>query len=67
MCRPKGLKGFAPFWSENGYRLCLFGLELGVVWTKLRKYIDVFVISIPNEYEIKKYRNSKRILRNLFW
>ena len=30
MCRPaqKG-RGFTPFWSENGYRLCLFWSEFG--------------------------------------
>ena len=28
ICRPIG-RGFAPFWSENGHKLCPFGSGIG--------------------------------------
>ena len=50
---PKGLV-IAPFWSENGYRLCPF-LVWKWVWFswELWKCLNVFVVSIPDEKERK--------------
>ena len=54
---------FAPVWSENGYTLYPFGLE-SRVWfsSELREYMNVFIVSIPNELERK--RNMR--IRNRF-
>ena len=40
---------FAPFWSENGYTLCAFGLKLGIVFEGTTECMNVFIVSIPNE------------------
>ena len=50
MCRPKGYAWFAPYWSENGYKLCLCILVWNRVWflRKLRECMNVFIVSIPN-------------------
>ena len=45
---------FAPFWSENGYGLCLFWPEFVYSFRgNTRVHLNVFVISIPNEQESK--------------
>ena len=38
----------APFWSVNRYRLCLVWSTIGLGTT--RECLDVFIVSIPNEY-----------------
>ena len=50
---PKGMV-IAPFWSENGYRLCPFLVWNGVWFSwELWKFLNVFVVSIPDEKERK--------------
>ena len=39
----------APFWSENGYTLCAFGLKSGIVFEGTTECMNVFIVSIPNE------------------
>ena len=64
---PKG-RGFAPFWSVNGYRLCLFWPGIGYGFQgELRECMNEFIVSIPNEKKKKeKCANSKCLLRNTF-
>ena len=31
---------FAPFWSENGYRLCPFGLESGMIFEETTRVYE---------------------------
>ena len=52
---------FVTFWSENRYGLCLFGLNSGMVFEGIQECMNIFVISIPNEYErmSNNYANSK--------
>ena len=62
-CRPKG-EGFWPFWSENGYRLCLF-------WSEFRRgFKGNAGAYLSFQFQMNKkeesYANSWRILRNLF-
>ena len=58
----------APFWSENGYRLCPF-----LVWNRgwysreLLKCMNVFVVSIPNEIERKIICEFEMALKKFFW
>ena len=41
---------FAPFWSENGYRLCP-GVWNRVWFSKeLRERMNVFIVSIPRRF-----------------
>ena len=40
---------FAPFWSENRYTLCAFGLTSGIVFEGTTECMNVFIVSIPNE------------------
>ena len=45
---PKG-NVFAPFWSENGYRLPLFWSGRVLVFAGTKECMNVFILSIPNE------------------
>ena len=50
---PKGMV-FKPFWSENGYSLCLFWSELVYSFRgNIGVQLNVFFVSIPNEWERK--------------
>ena len=53
VCAAPMRRVFAPFWSENGSRLCpvWFGNFWNRVWfsRKLRESMNVFIGSIPNE------------------
>ena len=55
VCAAPSDRVFAPVWSENGYTLYPFGLE-SRVWfsSELREYVNVFIVSIPNELERKR-------------
>ena len=48
-CAAPKSRVFAQFWSENRYRLCPFGLELGMVFEGTTECMNVFIVSIPNE------------------
>ena len=39
---------FVSFWSENGYTLCRFGLESGMVFNGTTESMNVVIISIPD-------------------
>ena len=70
MCPPKDTV-FAMFWCKNGYRLCSFGLELGMVYEgTLRVYECIchyFELQVnKKERVILGDENSKQIFRNLF-
>ena len=61
--------GFLGRFGENGHRFCPLWAGNRMWFTKeLRLCINVFVVSIPSEWERKwnVYANSKWILRNLF-
>ena len=63
VCATPSGRVFAPVWSENGYTLYPFGLESRVWFSiELREYMNVFIVSIPNELERK--RNMR--IRNRF-
>ena len=48
-------RGFAPFWSVNGYRLCLFWPGIGYGFQgELRECMNEFIVSIPNGKKRKK-------------
>ena len=67
MCRFSKGRVFAPFWSENGYRLSSFWS--GIWYGFQGSYGTVRTIYCFNSKWVrkkKKYANSKWILRNLF-
>ena len=59
---PQRVGVFAPFWSENGYTLCL--LVWNLVWfsRELRECLNLFIVYRKKD----KYANSKWMLRNSF-
>ena len=61
---------FAPFWSENGYRLCPFGSETGYgSRVNSQEFMHVFIVSLIISTwgrKEEKYANSKWIWRNMF-
>ena len=63
-----GMEGmvFAPFWSENGYRLCLFWSEYsGMVFEGMHERICRFNSKWIRKKECK-YANSRGILKKSF-
>ena len=58
MCRPKG-KGFSPFWSGKGYRLCQFWSGVGLVFEGTTGVYE-------RVRKKEKYAISKWILRRPF-
>ena len=67
MCRHIGYSfwRFAPFWSENGYRLCSFWSGIG--YGLRRKYELIYRFNSRWIWKKEKCASPKWILRNLFW
>ena len=62
---PKGMV-FAPFWSENGLRLCPFWSGIGIVFKETTGlYESIYRFNAKWIRKKEKYANSKWILRNL--
>ena len=54
-CAAQKGRVFAAFWSENRYRPCLFWSGYRVWFLReLRECMNVFIISVKNDYERKK-------------
>ena len=59
MCRPHRVRCLDRFGLETGLiHFIHFGLESGVVFEGTTESINVFIISIPNEKERKKERET---------